>query len=77
MAIFGNIFCNIFGKKLDYRNKLISGTDTDTKNVPGISKFSDVHFCKSFGYLAIVSKLLTERSALANILSTKKYKPKS
>ena len=27
-------FGNIFGQKLDYRNKLISGTDNDTENVP-------------------------------------------
>ena len=33
-------------------------------NVPEFSKFSDVYFRESFGYLAELSKLLTERIAL-------------
>ena len=62
------IFCNIFGKKSDYQNKLISGIDTDTKNVPEFLKFLDLHFHESFGILMELSKLLTERSPLISIL---------
>ena len=34
LAIFGKIFGKIFSKKLDYRNKPIFVTKTDTENVP-------------------------------------------
>ena len=59
---------------LKYRNSFGTfgtyqkGTPVDKEvrkgNTPGFSKYWDVHFCKSFGYLAEQSKLLTERIAL-------------
>ena len=57
-------FAKIFNTFLGFRKGTPVGKEVRYGNVPEFSKFLDVYFRKSFGYLAELSKLLTERIAL-------------
>ena len=70
IELFLAIIGMIFSKKFDYQNKLIFGTDTDTKNVP---KYSTFYFRKSrynFAKIYQNSKLLQECMALLDSLNS-------
>ena len=67
------IYRNSFGTFGTYQKWPTFGLSVSVESVPEFSKFLDVHFWESFGYLAELSKLLTERIALLKIAVISHY----
>ena len=70
LACFAKIFGKIFRLSTGVPSKLPYQKQKEFLQFLEFLKFLDVHFCKSFGKLPKLSKLLTERSTL---LFTTKY----